>query len=135
MRENKIEILCVYEDLKVKVYVVRDLLGRKYEGMNFIIDGKFDIECSNEVKSWLFSDFILENFNNNIMFLWFSWVECVKLFSLFFWLKEELVCERNLNNEGWVGVDDDDICFLYDNLESKFFWLLCEFVLREDEII
>lgn len=135
MRENKIEILCVYEDLKVKVYVVRDLLGRKYEGMNFIIDGKFDIECSNEVKSWLFSDFILENFNNNIMFLWFSWVECVKLFSLFFWLKEELVCERDLNNEGWVGVDDDDICFFYDNLESKFFWLLCEFVLREDEII
>ena len=134
MRENKTEILRVHEDLKAKVHAVRDSLGRKYEGTNSTTDGKLDIERSNEVKSRLLSDPISENPNNNTTLPRLSRAERVKLSSLLSRLKEELVRERNSNNEGRVGADDDDICLLYDNLESKLSRLSCELASREDEI-
>ena len=134
MRENKTEILRVHDDLKAKVHAVRDSLGRKYEGTNSTTDGKLDIERSNEVKSRLLSDPISENPNNNTTLPRLSRAERVKLSSLLSRLKEELVRERNSNNEGRVGADDDDICLLYDHLESKLSRLSCELASREDEI-
>lgn len=135
IRENKMEILWLYEDLKVKIFVIKDLLSWMYGLLSVVYDGKFEIKVSYEVKSELGFDFLMDSFKSNSVLLWFSKVECVKLLSLLFWLKEELVWERKINNDGWIGGDGSDICFFYDNLESKFFWFLCEFVIKEDKIM
>ncbi|XP_022784630.1 kinesin-like protein KIF15 isoform X2 [Stylophora pistillata] len=134
MRENKTEILRSHEELKAKVHAIRDSLGRKYELSNFTTDGKLEIERSHEVRSQLAGDPSTENSNNDTTLPRLSRAERVKLSSLLSRLKEELVRERNLNNEGRIGADDDDICLLYDNLECKLSRLSCELVSKEDEI-
>lgn len=131
IRESKVEIICVYEDLKVKIFVIKDVLswfliyvGDENVEVEFELDGKINEFGVN---------FLVDIFKSGFVLFWFCRVERVKLLSLFFCLKEELVWERKMSNDGLS--EGNDFCILYDNLESKLLWFLCEFVFREDEII
>lgn len=134
IRENKTEILRLYEDLKAKILAIKDSLSRMHGPPSAVHDGKLEIKASYEVKSELGSDSLMDSSKSNSVLPRLSKAERVKLSSLLSRLKEELVRERKTNNDGRIGGDGSDICLLYDNLESKLSRLSCELATKEDKI-
>ena len=136
IRENKTEILRLYEDLKAKILAIKDELSRTHDAPNSgnVHGGKLEIKPSYGVKSELGPDPLIDSSKSSTVLPRLSKAERVKLSSLLSRLKEELVRERRTNNDGRIGGDGSDICLLYDNLESKLSRLSCELSIKEDEI-
>lgn len=136
IRENKTEILRLYEDLKAKILAIKDALSRTYDAPNSgaVLGRKLEIKPTYEVKSELGGDSLMDSSKSSTVLPRLSKAERVKLSSLLSRLKEELVRERKTNNDGRIGGDGSDICLLYDNLESKLSRLSCELATKEDEI-
>ena len=136
IRENKTEILRLYEDLKAKILAIKDSLSRMHDSpnSNAVHEGKLEIKSSYEAKSELGPDSLMDSSKSSTVLPRLSKAERVKLSSLLSRLKEELVRERKTNNDGRIGGDGSDICLLYDNLESKLSRLSCELATKEDKI-
>ena len=136
IRENKTEILRLYEDLKAKILAIKDALSRMHDAPNSgaVLGRKLEINPTYEVKSELGGDSPMDSSKSSTVLPRLSKAERVKLSSLLTRLKEELVRERKTNNDGRIGGDGSDICLLYDNLESKLSRLSCELATKEDEI-
>ena len=136
IRENKTEILRLYEDLKAKILAIKDALSRMHDAPNSgaVHARKIEFKPSYEVKSELGPDSMKDSSKSSTVLPRLSKAERVKLSSLLSRLKEELVRERKTNNDGRTGSDGSDICLLYDNLESKLSRLSCELATKEDEI-
>jgi len=136
IRENKTEILRLYEDLKAKILAIKDALSRTHDSPNSgtVHGGKLEIKPSYKVKSEFGPDSLIDSSKSSTVLPRLSKAERVKLSSLLSRLKEELVRERRTNNDGRMGGDGGDICLLYDNLESKLSRLSCELAIKEDEI-
>ena len=136
IRENKTEILRLYEDLKAKILAIKDALSRMHDAPNSgaVLGRKLEINPTYEVKSELGGDSPMDSSKSSTVLPRLSKAERVKLSSLLSRLKEELVRERKTNNDGRIGGDGSDICLLYDNLESKLSRLSCELATKEDEI-
>ena len=136
IRENKTEILRLFEDLKAKILAIKASLSRMHDpsNSNAVHDGKLEIKTSFEVKSELGPDSLMDSSKGSTVLPRLSKAERVKLSSLLSRLKDELVRERKTNNDGLIGGDGSDICLLYDNLESKLSRLSCELATKEDKI-
>lgn len=136
MRENKTEIIRVHEDLKAKVLAIKDALSRETDVPNSgeVDNGKLDVEHSGELKSQIGTKILTDGSSTSTVLPRLSKAERVKLSSLLSRLKEELIRERKTNNDGRSSGDGNDLCLLYDNLESKLSRLSCELATKEDEI-
>lgn len=137
MRENKTEILRLHEDLKAKILAIKDALSRVpvIQNSGESNGGKLDLERSSELKRQVGAEILIDSSKSGTVLPRLSKAERVKLSSLLSRLKEELIRERKTNNDGRSGGDGNDLCQLYDNLESKLSRLSCELASKEDEIV
>ncbi|XP_068708949.1 myosin heavy chain, cardiac muscle isoform-like isoform X2 [Montipora foliosa] len=130
IRESKAEIIRVHEDLKAKILAIKDALSRLP-----IHAGDENVEAKSELdgKTNEFgANLLVDTSKSGSVLPRLCRAERVKLSSLLSRLKEELVRERKTSNDG--RSEGNDLCTLYDNLESKLSRLSCELALREDEI-
>ena len=137
MRENKTEILRLHEDLKAKVLAIKDALSRVPDvesNSGKVNGGRVDVEGSFDLKSQVSAEFPMDSSKSSTVLPRLSKAERVKLSSLLSRLKDELIRERQTNNDGRSSGDGNDLCLLYDNLENKLSRLSCELATKEDEI-
>ena len=129
IRESKTEILRLQDELKAKVLAIKDLLNSNKGSV-----AKVDDERSGEVHAKAALGILAFGPKNTSRLPRLSKAERVKLSSLLSRLKEELVRERKTNSDGRSSGDGNDLCVLYDNLESKLSRLSCELATKENEI-
>lgn len=126
MRENKTEILHLHEDLKAKLFTIKDALSRVPDVPQHSVERKM------ELKSGFGGDAFVDTSKCSTVLPRLSKAERVKLSSLLSRLKEELIRERTTNNDG--RNEGNNLCLLYDNLENKLSRISCELAIKEDEI-
>ena len=93
---------------------------------------QFGIERTMELRGGLGADVFMDTSKTSTVLPRLSKAERVKLSSLLSRLKEELIRERETNDDG--RSEGTDLCLLYDNLENKLSRLSCELAIKEDEI-
>ena len=136
MRENKSEIRRLHEELRSKIFAIKDTLSRVHDSpMPSNLVKKGSGKPSHEFKAFVENESFTSNCKgSSVMLPRLSKAERVKLSSLLTTLKEELMREKERNNDARLGCDANDICSLYDNLEGKLSRLSCELASKEDEI-
>ena len=122
IRENKTEILRLHDGLNGKVLVIKDFLNSDKVSMAIVDD-----ERSGEVHTRAALRILAVDSKNTSGLPRLSKAERVKL-SIFL-----SKCNRTTQNDGRSSGDGNDLCLLYDNLESKLSWLSCELLTKENE--
>ena len=122
IRENKTEILRLHDGLNGKVLVIKDFLNSDKVSMAIVDD-----ERSGEVHTRAALRILAVGSKNTSGLPRLSKAERVKL-SIFL-----SKCNRTTQNDGRSSGDGNDLCLLYDNLESKLSWLSCELLTKENE--
>ena len=117
-RENKIKVLLLHDWLNAKVLANSDKVS-----MSIVYD-----ERSGEVHTRAALKNVAVGSKNTSGLPRLSKAERVKLSSLL------SICNRTTKNDGRSSGDGNDLCLLYENLESKLSWLSCELLTKENEI-